>query len=85
MCLACEMDGWWFGETEAELAGTAGVPPMLDNSLSSDVLAAFFAETTDEDIALLETGGAVAGRDAGPAPAAVRTPSRFLCEETPSE
>jgi len=31
MCLACEMDAWWFAEMEAAARppGTAGVPPAL--------------------------------------------------------
>jgi hypothetical protein len=38
MCLACEMDGWWFAEMEAAAArtpGTAGVPPALQDGVPS--------------------------------------------------
>jgi hypothetical protein len=38
MCLACEMDAWWFAELEvaaAQKAGTAGVPPALPDGSTS--------------------------------------------------
>jgi hypothetical protein len=39
MCLACEMDAWWFAEMEAKARattpGTAGVPPALQGSSPS--------------------------------------------------
>jgi hypothetical protein len=38
MCLACEMDAWWFAEMEAaalQAAGTAGVPPALPEGSTS--------------------------------------------------
>jgi hypothetical protein len=39
MCLACEMDAWWFAEMErtasATPPGSAGVPPALSDSPAS--------------------------------------------------
>jgi hypothetical protein len=69
MCLACEMDAWWFAET----AGSTGVSPALSEISFGTTLGT--AEGAGETPAVPERAG---GTPAIPA-------SPFLCEETRSE
>ena len=88
MCLACEMDAWWFGEMEAATGsaglspatapepGTAGVPPAL---------ADFFASTAAVSEDAVEAAAIPGEVGETPAPQQAPVIRGFVCEEMPSE
>ena len=89
MCLACEMDAWWFAEMEAAARattppGTAGVPPALQGSSPSPTPGSLErAGETKVELARLWHFKMSKSATADFDPAVPAAP--FACEETRSE
>jgi hypothetical protein len=76
MCLACEMDGWWFAAMEAQAHAAAEVVPLATLPPLPEALGKEGAAHRESAGPLPEEGGGLPDARAAP---------RFACKETQAE
>jgi len=83
MCLACEMDGWWFAEMEAVDLKARTASPLPDGERSAASDSETPGEGRSDDRAGENPSPGSRGDPTSPQRGEVK--STFVCEETRSE